>query len=282
MTENGYVELNVVIPLVNDEKREIVIALLSGLGYESFVDTPSGINAYIQSAKFSIKSVEDCGITELEALEGIDFSHRIIEKVNWNRRWESNFPQLMIAGRCSVRASFHQRPAEAEYDIVIDPKMSFGTGHHHTTSMMIELILDLDLKGKRVLDMGCGTGILAILAAKKNAASVEAVDIDEWAWKNTLENCILNGVEVNARQGSIEIVSGELYDVVLANITRNILTDNMSALNASLNNGGHLLLTGFFTRDLDDISGSANKEGLTMVKYHESEGWCAAEFLKQS
>lgn len=282
MTDPGYVELNVIIPLVDDEKREIAIALLSGLGYESFVDTPSGINAYINSTDFNPDRISESGIFKLDALNGVDVSHRTIEKVNWNKQWESNFPSLMIAGRCSVRASFHPKPPEAEFDIVIDPKMSFGTGHHHTTALMIQLMLEMNFDDRSVLDMGCGTGILAILAAKKKARLVEAVDIDDWAWRNTIENCILNGVVVNARQGGFETIRGETYDIILANITRNILTENMSVLNSSLNSGGYLLVSGFFVRDLDDIASSAENEGMSKLRHVESEGWCAAGFIKKS
>ncbi len=280
MDDPGYVELNVIIPSVDDEKREMVIALLAGVGYESFADTPSGINAYIQSCYFSKQSLADSGMPGLKALKGIEFSHRTIEKVNWNKEWESNFPQIMIAGRCSVRASFHPEPEKAEYDIVIDPKMSFGTGHHQTTALMAELMLDLPLENKSVMDAGCGTGILAILAAKKNASDVYAIDIDEWALRNTIENCIINGVNVTARQGDISTLKGEKYDVILANITRNFLIDNMTVLSASLRKNGFLLLSGFYSDDLKAITSEAEKENLLRETVLEKEGWCAVKFIK--
>jgi ribosomal protein L11 methyltransferase len=280
MSNNNWTELTVIIPDVDQEKRDIAIALLADIGCESFSETDSGITAYISSSLFTDETLIASGIYDLPILKGIEISNRIIERVNWNKEWEKNFSPVIIARQCSVRAPFHPKPDNVEFDIIIEPKMSFGTGHHQTTALMVELLMGSDPKGKKVLDMGCGTGVLAILAYFKGAAAVSAVDIDEWACLNTTENCDINKCVVDVRQGDISTVAGEKYDIILANITRNILIENMNTLCSCLNPSGMLFLSGFYTDDITEIEKATGEAGLIPGKVLSKDNWCAAAFRK--
>jgi ribosomal protein L11 methyltransferase len=280
MAETDWIELSLTIPEADEEKRDIAVAILADIGYESFSNTESGITAYISSPEFNYDLIKSSGLLDLPMFSGTETEYRIIERVNWNREWEKSFQPVVIAGRCSVRASFHPKPENIDFDIIIDPKMSFGTGHNQTTVLMTELLLDADVNGLRVLDMGCGTGILAILASMKGAQQVSAVDIDEWACSNTSENCINNNCSVSVRKGDIATVTGEKYDLILANITRNILLENMELLSSCLNPGGLLFLSGFYRNDLPVISESTGKNGLLPDSVLNKDEWCAAAFRK--
>jgi len=281
MSDNHWIELAVTIPDTDQEKRDIATALLADIGCESFSETDTGIIAYISSSLFSGEKLIDSGVYDLPVLKGIEISNRIIERVNWNKEWEKNFHPVIIAGQCSIRAPFHPKPDNVEFDIIIEPKMSFGTGHHQTTALMTELLIATDVKGLKVLDMVCGTGVLAILAFIKGAASVSAVDIDEWACVNTTENCSLNNCIVDVRQGDISTVEGERYDLILANITRNILIENMNTLGSCLNQGGILFLSGFYSEDLSEIEKATDTAGLIPGKVLSKDDWCAASFRKK-
>jgi|WetSurMetagenome_2_1015567.scaffolds.fasta_scaffold23791_4 ribosomal protein L11 methyltransferase len=281
MSDTDWIELTVNFPDLSQEKRDIAIALLADIGFDSFADAPSGIYAYINNSLFSEDIVSSSGIFNLPVLNGVEVSSRLIEKVNWNKEWEKNFNPVIIGGRCSVRAPFHPKPDNTEFDILIEPKMSFGTGHHQTTALMMEMLLDIEVRGSKVLDMGCGTGVLAILSGIKGAASVVAVDIDEWACLNTRENCLANNCVADIRKGDISSVEGEIYDLILANITRNILTENMNILSSCLNHGGLLFLSGFYTDDITEIEKATVAAGLLPGKVLSKDEWCAASFRKQ-
>jgi ribosomal protein L11 methyltransferase len=281
MNYNNQIELTVIIPDADQEKRDIAVALLADIGYESFSDTQTGVTAYISSSLFSGEALNTCGIYNLPVLSGIVTSTRLIKRVNWNREWEKNFQPVIIAERCSVRAPFHPKPQNVDFDIIIEPKMSFGTGHHQTTALMTELLLGTDVKGLKVLDMGCGTGLLAILSSMKGASDVSAVDIDEWACINTSENCLANNCIINVRQGDILTVAGEKYDLILANITRNILIENMTALSSCLNQSGRLFLSGFYNDDITEIEKATFAAGLMPGKVLSRDEWCAASFRKK-
>ena len=280
MTENNWIELRVSIPGADQEKRDIATALLADIGFESFSDTEDGITAYISSSVWSEESVRSSGLFDLPVLDGLSVNFKTIEKVNWNSEWEKNFHPVVIGGRLSVRAPFHRKPSGVEYDIIIEPKMSFGTGHHQTTALMAELLLETDVRGREVMDMGCGTGLLAILACKKGASKVSAVDIDEWACTNTRENCIVNNCSADIRKGDISAMRGEKYDLVLANITRNILIENMEQLSGSLHGSGLLFLSGFYADDLPEIEKAAESFGLIPGKVLSADGWCAVCFRR--
>ena len=224
--------------------REILVAELGALNFESFVNKDDGLQAYIQENAFDEQAVKD-----LYILLNPNFEFKIevnsIEQQNWNAEWEKNFEPIEVDGKCVVRASFHDKK-EVEFDIVITPKMSFGTGHHETTHQMISQILNLEMKSKRVLDMGCGTGVLAILAAMKGANSITAIDIDEWAYLNTMENVLENNCDqIVVKHGGAELIGKDSFDFVFANINLNILLNDMGAYASVMHSGSKLYLVVF-------------------------------------
>lgn len=258
---------------------EILIAELGYLGFESFVENEDGITAYIPEEEFENDLLAGVHILQSKEFE-INHSIKEIERINWNEEWERNFTPILVADRCSVRAPFHEKP-DVEYDIVIEPKMSFGTGHHATTYMMIQHILKNDWKDKTVLDMGCGTGVLAILAAMRGAASIDAIDIDNWCYLNTLENISRNDCEhINVEEGGAELLAGKKYDTILANINRNILLRDMPIYEKCLKTGGTLFLSGFYDSDLPGIIGACKKLNLQYKENFERNNWVAVKFCK--
>lgn len=244
----NYINLSATIkPL--EVGRDILVAELSEIGFESFVETENGLEAYIQSNQFKLEAVKNLRIINNSEFT-VAYSTKTIEDQNWNEAWEKSFNPINVENRCYIRAKFHEKPTDIEFDIIIDPKMSFGTGHHETTYLMIKRLLALDVTNKKVLDMGCGTGVLAILAKMKNAKYIEAIDIDEWAYNNTIENIRNNNCkEIVVKQGGAELLKDNKFDVILANINRNILLKDMSKYAKSLSTNGDLLLSGFFNVD---------------------------------
>ena len=256
---------------------EILIAELGYLGFESFVENDDGITAYIPVEEYEDDLLANVHILQSEEFD-IKYEFQEIERVNWNEEWEKNFTPILVDDICSVRAPFHPMP-EVEFDIVIEPKMSFGTGHHATTHMMIQFILQHQMKGKSVLDMGCGTGVLAILAAMKNAEKIDAIDIDNWCFLNTSENIVRNDCEhINVEEGGAELLDGRIYDVIIANINRNILLEDMPVYVLALNNNGILFLSGFYEQDLPVIQKTAEKLGLRYEDHLTRNDWVAAKF----
>ncbi len=264
---------------VNPEFTDILTAELGEIGFDTFLETEEGVNAYAEEANFSQEALEAVLLRYAEAVQ-VTYTVQKIERQNWNEEWERNFEPLFISEQVSVRASFHEVPENAKYDIVIDPKMSFGTGHHETTTLMIENQLTVDHKGKRVLDMGCGTAILAIMAAKLGAAEIVAVDIEDWTVENARENAAHNnypGIEV--RLGGAETITGDApYDIVLANINRNVLLADMPAYSAVLKPQGWLLLSGFYTEDLNSLQERASELGLHYVSHRVKNNWVSSIF----
>lgn len=257
---------------------EILIAELGLAGFESFVENEDGITAYIPKEEFEAESLTGIHVLQSSEFE-ISFTSREIKQVNWNEEWEKNFHPIMVGEICCVRAPFHPQP-EVEYDIIIEPKMSFGTGHHATTHMMIEFLLEHDLQGKRVLDMGCGTGVLAIMAEKRGAASVDAIDIDNWCYQNSLENVERNEcTSISVFEGGAELLLGKKYDTIIANINRNILLEDIGTYSASLEKGGELYLSGFYAKDIPLIRKECEAHGLEYNDYLEREEWVALRFL---
>ncbi|MDT0684750.1 50S ribosomal protein L11 methyltransferase [Autumnicola psychrophila] len=256
---------------------EILIAELGYLGFESFIENEDGITAYIPAEEFEEDIFAGVHILQLEEFQ-ITYSREEIERENWNEEWEKNFSPIIVDDICSVRAPFHPKP-DTNYDIVIEPKMSFGTGHHATTHMMIKLILENEWKGKSVLDMGCGTGVLAILAAMKGADKIDAVDIDNWCYLNTLENIQRNDCEhINVEEGGAELLGNKKYDRIIANINRNILLEDLPVYVKSLNSEGELYLSGFYTEDLKVIAETCEGLGLIYVNHVEKNNWVAVKF----
>ena len=257
---------------------DILIAELGELGFESFVETETGLLAYMLKSEWQNQNLESLFAFQNPDVK-ISWTRKEIEQQNWNAEWEKNFHPILVADRCMVRAPFHQ-PEAVDYDIVIEPKMSFGTGHHETTHMMLQHILDDDFEGKTVLDMGCGTGVLAILARKRGAVDVEAIDIDEWCFLNTQENVERNHCpEIKAFQGDSSLLKDKKYDVILANINRNILLEDIPIYADCLNKGGTLFLSGFYLDDLDAISSKCGAYGLEFEKNLEKNNWVAAKYV---
>ena len=258
---------------------EIVIALLAEMGFDSFEESDDAVKAYAPEDDFDAERLLELVKEHPELITSVDA--KSIKNENWNQMWESNFPIADIAGRLVVYAPFHTDIPDREHKICIMPQMSFGTGHHETTSLMLELLLDLDTSGKKVLDMGCGTGILAIFAAMKNALTVTAIDIDEWAFRNAADNCKLNKIQnVEILQGDSSLIVGHKFDVVLANITRNILIADMNIYADCMSTGGLLQISGFHDSDFPDINAEAEKNGLKLVKSLKRKNWMAAVFIQ--
>lgn len=264
---------------------EILIAELGYAGFESFTETDNGVIAYIQKEEAfpDGKPVEfEVLLEEIQILKSAEFEisyvAQEIEQVNWNAEWEKNFDPIEVDGRCAVRAPFHEK-TDVEFDIVIEPKMSFGTGHHETTHMMIKHLLKLDVAGKKTLDMGCGTGVLAILAEMRGAHPIDAIDIDNWCYLNSIENVERNSCKhITVYEGDASLLEDKSYNFIIANINRNILLQDIPAYAKILTDGGTLLLSGFYTEDIPLISSTCNEHGLYFVSNYERNNWVACRF----
>ncbi len=275
-----YSEINIEVA---DDYVEILVAELSQLGFDSFVEEEGHLLAYIPSTHYQTEAIEALQ-QQYETLFSFQFTHKTIAPQNWNAVWEADYQPVIVAEQCLVRSTFHQIDKKYPYEITINPKMSFGTGHHETTSLMLEYLLEIDLEGKQVIDAGCGTGILAIMAEKRGAAAVKAFDIEEWAVLNGIENIALNQcTHIEISQMTIEeIDSSKTYQVILANINKNTLLKEISKYAYFLDKNGLLLLSGFYTQDLQDLQTEAQSNGLKFVDYKTKNNWVAAQFYKQS
>ena len=269
-----YLEFNI---LCKTEFTDILIAEFSALGFDTFQETDTGFITFWEEAfdeslladiknRYTETAIFSCHIKETE-------------KQNWNKEWEKNYDPIIIDETCVVKAPFHTELPSYPIELIITPKMSFGTGHHETTHLMLAEMLTLDFKGKKVMDAGTGTGVLAILAKKQEAASAFAFDIDDWCVENTIENAEVNKVEVEAAKASIEDIKLSTdYDVVLANINKNILLSQMAYYKQALKKGGSLLLSGFYETDLNDIKQIALKNGLAFQHHKVRNNWTMARF----
>lgn len=261
---------------------EILLAELGELDFDSFVETETGLSAYIQEHLNTPNILEDIYILNNPEFK-ISYKTEDIEQVNWNEEWEKNFDPIDVDGICYVRAPFHE-PKNVKYEIVIEPKMSFGTGHHETTFMMMKHLLNLDVNGMQVLDMGCGTAILAILALMKGAKHADAIDIDNWCYLNSIENAERNNIEnisVYESDASLLADKQNKYDLVIANINRNILLNDMEAYSKTLKTNGTILFSGFYTEDIEAIEQEANKNGLFLESQLERNNWVSLKFIKK-
>jgi len=258
--------------------REILVAELGAVGFESFTETAEGVSAYIQDQDWKEGILDEIQILNSEEVR-FDVNKEWIEQVNWNEEWEKNFEPIRVQERVSVRAPFHENPG-LEYDIVIEPKMSFGTGHHETTHLMLEHLLEIDLAGKSVLDMGCGTGILAIFAELRGALAVDAIDIDPWCYENSVENAARNSCEkIEVFEGDARLLKEQKYDVIIANINRNILLDDMESYVKCLNQGAVLLLSGFYVDDVEQIDKCAAELGLKLAGEKVKNRWVGLKYV---
>ncbi len=263
------------IQLTDSVLRDILLARLSDIGYEGFEEMETGLSAYITEANFEEQIV--AGILSEYALS---YSVNTIEEQNWNAQWEESFQPVIVPDFCTVRAHFHDMVVTTPYEVVITPQMSFGTGHHATTMLMMMQMQHLEFADKTVLDFGTGTGILAILAEKLGAGNIIAIDNDEWSYRNALENIERNLCKrVAVSQGSLEDVDG-CFDVVLANINRNILLSYMGSLSAHLNSGGYILMSGLLKEDKGIIVAAANSTGLNFLHMDEMNNWIVLLFQK--
>lgn len=275
----NYIELNAVIE--DPELADIVVAELAEYPFESFANEPSMLKAYIPQT-----AMADCMEQVNALLDRYGVSERRyvqIESQNWNALWESNFEEVLVADRVAIRAPFHApHPELGALDVVIMPKMSFGTGHHATTKMMVEMILRSDFASRRGLDMGCGTGVLAIAACMRGAEAVDAVDIDDFAYENCCENIVTNGVSerICPMLGDVSRVAGRRYDFILANINRNILLGDMASYVALLAEGGELFVSGFLEADVEAMCRAAEGYGLQPNQSRRIDGWAALSFVK--
>ena len=258
---------------------EILIAELGEVGFESFVENENGVEAFIQKTDWNAHVLDDIYVLNSKEFE-IFYEMQEIAQTNWNIEWEKNFNPIQVDGLVSIRAPFHENP-NLKYDIVIEPKMSFGTGHHETTHMMVQHLLDLEVAGKKVLDMGCGTGILAIFAEMKGAKPIDAIDIDNWCYQNSLENVERNNCKhIAVYEGDASLLKDKKYDVIIANINRNILLNDMQVYASCLDENGVILLSGFYKEDIPVIDEEVSKYGLKLDKQIERNNWVALKYVK--
>lgn len=258
---------------------DILASELGSIGFESFEETDRGLLAYVQKEQLDEAVLQNLDVMQRDDVD-IAFAKAEVPPTNWNAEWEKNFEPLTIAGKCHVRAPFHPKSG-CKYDIVIAPKMSFGTGHHPTTHLMAEYLLEEEMEGLQVLDMGSGTGLLAILACKRGAAAADAIDYDRWCYENALENVALNNLT------NIEVIHGDAarlgdkgYDLIIANINRNILLQDLPIYSSVLRAGSPLFLSGFYDEDLVVITEACKSNGLTYQSHKTRKNWISAKFTK--
>jgi ribosomal protein L11 methyltransferase len=278
----AYIEVDINIGDKRIIGSDITVAELGSEGYESFMDTDYGIKAYIREEHFDPSFLKRLTIFSSDEYGKTSYSTRLIKDTNWNEKWESEYQSISISDFCYIRSPFHPPGEKYQYEIIIEPKMSFGTGHHETTFLMLSRMKDLNFRDKAVLDLGCGTGILSILASMLGAAEITAIDTDEWAYKNSIENLQLNKIK-NCRviQGSIEAVAGKQYSIILANITRNINLEYMNEYKKLAKPGTYLLLSGFYRDDLEIIKNEAGLKGFSYIDYLEKKNWVSVLFIRQ-
>jgi ribosomal protein L11 methyltransferase len=266
-------------PLASEEAKSLLIADLLEIRFDSFAEEEHSLLGYISSELYHEDLINQ--ITFFKNHPEVKFNVKPLADINWNQEWESNYPPVTIAGKCHVRAPFHPSLPGMAYEIVIEPKMAFGTAHHETTALMAAWLMELDVSGKEVLDMGCGTGILAILANKMGAANVIGIDNDEWAWRNGMENFRINRVaKGSVYQGDAALISHDCFDLILANINRNVLLNDMQAYYKGLRKNGTLLLSGFYQQDMEAIVASASENAMQFIASRTLNNWAVALFNK--
>ena len=279
----NYIKFSINVANLPEYKADVLTFELGEIGFSTFETENDTLIAYAKQTDFSAESLKQ--MAEDNELSSDAYSVEEVEDKDWNEEWEKNYFQPIVVdggeSKCVIHSSFHTDVPEAEYDIVINPKMSFGTGHHETTSSMLRWILSDSMQGKKVLDMGCGTAVLGILAKMRGADYVMGVDIDEWCKENATESAAINNIDMEIKLGDASILPKEnTFDVILANINRNILLADMDKYVACLNNGGNLYMSGFYTEDIPVIKEKAESLGLKYEDFKEKNNWVAVKFLK--
>lgn len=276
-----YIEVTFTVNPLSETANDIIAALTVELGFESFVESPEGTIGYIPAPLYNEESLHKA-LTDFPMSDTtITFTAQEMEDKNWNEEWEKNFFEpIVVDNRCVIHSTFHKDYPKATYDIIINPQMAFGTGHHQTTRLIISYLLDIDLQGKTVLDMGCGTSILAILASMRGASSLTAIDIDEWCVNNSIDNLALNHINnIKVFQGDASSLANEgPFDVIIANINRNILLADMQYYVARMNEGAEIYFSGFYESDLPMIQAEAERLGLRYLSHRVEKDWTAAQF----
>lgn len=266
---------------ISDTTREIIVARLYNAGFEGFLETGDGVVGYIPADMYEKINPEEMNFHNIPLLNNVVIEEEFIIEKNWNELWEKSYDPVIINDQCIIKTSFHKNTPKLKYEIYIDPKMSFGTGHHETTALMIKEILELNIIGKKVLDMGCGTGVLAILASKKGASNITAVDINDWAYKNTIDNLVKNDIKnINVYRGDVSLITDKTFDIILANIQLNVILKDINQYQLSLIKGGLLIISGIYKSDLNKIKKECFKYSLKYISFKEKNNWVSVKFKK--
>lgn len=281
---NDYTQVRFTVTPAEEVATDVLAAMLADVGFESFVPDEEGMTAYVPLGVYDADVLAQ--VVAAFPIEGycITYTTEKIEGEDWNAEWEKNYFQpIVVDNECVIHSTFHTDVPQARYDILIDPKMAFGTGHHQTTCHMLRAILATDMRGKRVLDMGCGTALLAILARKHGAGQVMGIDIDEFAYENALENIRLNNTpDIEIRLGGTDALrEGEMFDYILANINRNILLADMGNYALHMHSGSVIFMSGFYIEDMPMLQEEAARHGLRYVRHAEDNRWTMIEFIKE-
>ena len=279
-----YIEVSFTVSPISETANDIIAALAMEQGFESFVESPDGTIGYVPAHLYDEEALQAI-ITDFPMEDiTITFTAEEMEDKNWNEEWEKHFFEpIVVDSRCVIHSTFHKDYPKADYDIIINPQMAFGTGHHQTTRLIISYLLDSDLTGKTVLDMGCGTSILAILASMRGASALTAIDIDEWCVNNSIDNLALNNIHnIKVFQGDASSLATEgPFDVIIANINRNILLMDMVNYVRCMHTGSQIFISGFYTEDMEVLKEEAARHGLRYLDYAENDNWAMMKFVKE-
>lgn len=266
---------------ITEEEAEIVMALLGQTEFESFTTEAFGVKAYIQTKLIETEAIESI-LFSIKHLYEFELEVKALEDQNWNEKWEKDYEPVFVNEQCVIRAPFHQINPSPEFDIIVEPKMAFGTGHHETTFLVSDFLFSEKIRNKTICDAGTGSGVLSIIASKLGAKSIFAYDIDEWSYKNTMENIKINKVKgVEVKQGKVDLIKGKIFDTILANINRNILLNDVEAFSQSLNLKGRIIVSGFYSQDLPIIRDTFAKNNLILDTFRSKNNWIAAIFVKK-